>query len=185
MGKKYLIYIIGASILFIILDVFSRFLFQQNWFNKVELKYEMGVFEISALILSSVITIYLGLYITKRLTEKRYEKELLLSDLININKAVEEMEKTLEEQNTVPLQFILDLSGRISKDLTKFIDSSRIFETNINNTEIESFYQSLYGKVTDIDGTETPIDFLGPSLLNEFKDFYSSIKKTIHRVNCS
>lgn len=79
MGQNKIICII-ASIILLLIGYWGAGLLHTGWV----FDYTVEPMDIINLIVTVVVSVYVAWYITKRLTEERFEKELVISDLKDI-----------------------------------------------------------------------------------------------------
>jgi hypothetical protein len=182
MGKKikYFLFIF----LFIALDIFSRFLFKQSWFSKITLSNEVNPFDILSLIVSSVVAIWLGRYISKKLSAQRFEKEYLISDIKKIEDEIHIIENKLQSSN-IELQTILDLLLKFKLYIDRFSKTINIFGiTNINATKLNNYYNLLYQKTTNTESDIFNIDeAVQIEITNICSSFILETRQMIFKIN--
>lgn len=151
MGNKIIIGIlIGVS--FILLNIFSRFLYNQSWYSNSSLAKELNPFEIISLVVTTVVTIWLGWYVSKKITEQRYEKEYVITDLKKIEEEIEFIERNLQFPN-IEIQTLLDHLNKLKICIDRFSKTAEIFQIScVNNVELENIYRKLYTKTTNLEG---------------------------------
>ena len=62
MGKRIALYVLIAAGL-VCLDIFSRYLYSQSWLSSFTLNKQVDPIAVFALIISSLVTIWLGVYV--------------------------------------------------------------------------------------------------------------------------
>ena len=170
MGKN-LIYFISIPILLVI-DIFARFLYAKSWFSNVELSKEISPVELLSIIMSAIVAIWLGWYITRKLSAQRFQKEYLISDIKKIEDEVLYIEDKMQGSN-IELQNVLDLLSKFKLYIDRFAKTIDIFQvTTINSSKLTKDYYRLYTKTTDTEGNLFTID---ESMRIEINSICSSI----------
>ena len=95
MAKKIIYFF---SILFLLLSTFylGLFIVREDWFASLDADTNLNPVEPMGIIVSAALTIWIGWYITKKLTEQRFEKEYLIKDLATIEQKVDELSSTFQ-----------------------------------------------------------------------------------------
>jgi len=157
MGKN-LIYFLLAIPSLIVIDIFSRFLFAKSWLSNIKLSNEVDPMNIFSTLISAFVAIWLGWYITRKLSAQRFEKEYIISDIKKIEEELFLIEKKLEVTK-IDLQTVLELLSRFNLYIDRFSKTIDIFKvTSINATNLSSAYQKLYLKTTNTEGDQLNID---------------------------
>jgi len=146
-------------IIFILLNIFSRFLYDQSWFSKSTFKNDLDPYTIISLIVTTMVTIWLGLYVSKKITEQRYEKEFIISDLIRIEEEIKSLERKLSSTST-DLQSLIIKLNKINTYIERFAMTVEIInaESVLRKNILEGNYMKLYKKTTDLDGDQLNIN---------------------------
>lgn len=152
MGKK-IIFFLGGCLIFIALHCFSRFIYNQSWFGETSLDTQVNPFDIITLIINSGLTVWLGIYIAKKLTEQRYQKEYLMDDLKKIENYVYDIDKAIEISSTISLDQLLDHCNKIKVSISRFEQTLNIFNISDYNTiALNSQFVNLYSEITNLPG---------------------------------
>jgi hypothetical protein len=158
MGKKVIIGILTIPIL-ILLFLFFRILYCQSWLTRATISTEIVPLDVFNLIITSGLTLFLAWYITKRLTEQRYEKEYIIEDLKNIEEQINYIERLTGDIQTIQLQPLLEIFNKLQNHIERFNKTSEVFNISCKDSlSLSSNYNSLYKKATDIDGLQLDID---------------------------
>jgi len=183
MGKN-IIYIPLVIILFIILDIFSRFLYAQSWLSTAVLTNEVNPIEILSLIISAAIAIWLGWYISKKLTAQRFEKEYIISDIKKIEEEITSIEKKMQDSN-IELQTLLDLLSKFKVYIDRFSKTIDIFQVkSINTSKLCKYYSLLYRRTTDTESDIFNIDEIAQIDVNNIcSGFLIETRKMIFIIN--
>ena len=158
MAKKIILPIIIIGIL-ILIFLFFRLLYWHSWFSTITVSHELVPLDVFNLITTSIITIFLAWYITKKLTEQRYEKEFVIGDLKNIEEQINYIERITSDIQSIQLQPILDLFTKLQTHIERFNKTIEILQIPCSESnKLNSYYYSLYKKATDVDGLQLDID---------------------------
>lgn len=104
---------IALSILLLLYIVirFATFLQLSGWTERATVNYEIVPVDVIDLIVTSAVTIGVGYYIVKRLSEQRFEKEMLIEDLRRIEEKVSSIEHAFDSHEELDISVV---SGDIS-----------------------------------------------------------------------
>ncbi len=183
MGKKIAL-VFSLVVSFVLLNVFARFLYSQTWFSTTSFSKELDPFDIITLVVTTAVTVWLGLYVSKKITEQRFEKEYVINDLKHIEEEINHIEKNMQSRE-MDIQSILDLLNKLNIYIERFSKTIEIFEiTCIEVNGLNKAYKKLYKKTTNIDGSQLVLD--GP-IRNEINkvcsDFIIKTREMIKTVN--
>lgn len=183
MGKK-IVFALCILISLILLDIFSRFLYEQSWFSSFRFSKDLDPFDVITLVCTSLLTIWLGWYVSRKITEQRYEKEYIITDLKRIEEEINQIEKSMES-SSIELQTLLNLLIKLKTNIDRFSKTVEIFNIScIEAKSLESFYTNLYKKTTNLEGTFLPS---GDPIRNEINqvcaDFVIKTREMIFKVN--
>lgn len=169
---------------FILLNLFTRFLYSQSWFGTTTFSKELNPFDIISLIVSSIVTIWLGWYVSKKLTEQRYQKEYIINDLKQIEEEISFIEKNIMFSST-DLQTQLDILNRLNNYIDKFSKTIQIFQIKyLDITELLNNYTILYKKTTNLESTQLSMDDAIRYEINKVcNDFIVETRKLIFKIN--
>lgn len=170
---------------FIGLDIFCRFLYSQTWFGTFTFNQALDPFDIIALVVTSVITIWLGRYISKKLTEERYQKEYIITDLKNIESEVEALQRDLLSASTVDIDRLLQHLNTLANSISKFKKTLAIFETKCNNTsDLERRFRALYINVTNLGGTQLVLTAVNKNQIDsQCNELIVSSRSIVREIN--
>jgi len=94
--------IVLGIMLFIVttmLFFFIRTLYCQGWLSTIIFSKEIAPLDVINIFISGGIAVWLGTYITKKLTEQRFMKEFIIKDICRIEEQVELFEKLINTNN--------------------------------------------------------------------------------------
>ena len=172
-------------IILILIDIFSRFLYAQSWFSSSTFKKELDPFIIFSLIVTTLLTLWLGWYVSKKFTEQRYEKEFIITDLKQIEEEIKYLERNLLS-SSLDIQNVLGMLIKLKIYIDRFSMTIEIFKisTLAEVKVLDDNYKKLYKKTTDIDGN---ILILDSHLRNEISQVCSKLiggtRQMIFKIN--
>ncbi len=171
MGKN-LVYFLIAIPFLIVIDIFSRYLYAQSWLSNVILSNNVDPIAILGIVVSATVAVWLGWYITKKLSAQRFQKEYLITDIKQIEAEISFIERKMQASD-IELQTILELLNKFKLYIDRFSKTIDIFQiTSINSTKLAENYNRLYSKTTNTEGDQLNID---ESVRIEINDICSSI----------
>lgn len=157
--KKTLIIFIIITLSFVLIH-FARILLGLLFFCEID--YKIDAIDYIGLVVSTVVTLWIGWYVTKRLTEQRFEKDFLINDLKSMEKLVHDIENVFDSSTSVDISYIssqIDSLQLIKSRLESTLELMRISDietTKINNLIIDFFslttdYETQYILVKEVD----------------------------------
>ncbi len=182
--KTFLTAILLIIPLLVIIDVFSRFLYKKSWFSTVQLAKEVDPVSIFSIVVSAFVAIWLGWYITRKLSAQRFQKEYLISDIKKIEEQILSIEDKMQVSN-IELQTVLELLNKFKVYIDRFSSTITIFQvSSINASKLCNNFNKLYSATTDTEGDCFEID---ESIRIEINEICSSIiietRKMIYTIN--
>lgn len=183
MGNKLLI-LIFLPISFILLNIFSRFIYEQNWFGTFGIQKEVNPFDIISLLITSVVTYFIAVSVTKRLANHRYYKDYLIEDLKQIEIEINKLEANLISNN-IDLQVVIEKMTTISISIYKFKKTVEIFNLKkIDVKAVEDQYKKLYQVSTNTEGVYLEInEVINKELKTISSDLIIAIRRQIAIIN--
>ena len=184
MGKK-----VGFSIALILglilVDVFARFIYSQSWYGDTKLSKEVDPFDIITLVVTTVVTLWLGWYVAKKVTEQRYQKEYIISDLKQIEEEIKMVERSIENSKEVELQVGIALSSKLKRFIDRFSMTVEVFKiTTINVELLNQNHKRLYIKFTNLEGDKLILDETNRNEIHHiFSDLIMTTRKMIFNIN--
>lgn len=154
MGKKIIIGLL-LFIALILINIFSRFLYAQSWFSSSSFKKELDPFAIISLIVTTLVTLWLAWYVSKKVTEQRYEKEFFISDLKQIEEEIKFLERSLIS-SSIDLQSLLCILIKLKIYIDRFSNTAEIFKITavLKVQTLDNYYTKLYKITTDLEGNQ-------------------------------
>ncbi len=182
---KKITFALVAITTFILLNIFSRFLYSQSWFSTTTFSKELNPFEIITLVVTTLVTIWLGWFVSKKLTEQRYQKEYIINDLKIIEEEINFIEKSIQ-YSTVDLQTLLGLLNKLKTYLERFSKTIEIFEIkSVDALNLNEIYIKLYEKTTDIESNQLSLNDTNRNEIYKIcNDFIITTRKMIFTINC-
>ena len=113
------------SIVAMMLFFFIRALYCQSWFSTITFSKEIVPLDIINIFISGGIAIWLGYYITKKITEQRFLKEFIIKDIYRIEEQVEVFEKLINTNN-VQLQSIFNELHDLKHKIDRFDRTAKL-----------------------------------------------------------
>ena len=180
MKRKVVIGII-VSIIAIVLFIFFRALYCQYWFSSIVFSNEIAPLDVFNILFSGTIAIWLGWYITKKLTEQRFLKEFIIKDIYRIEEQIESFEK-MTQNNKLELQTIFNELHELRNKIERFEKTTAI--THFSSSEItnlSNYHKELF-KITTTDTVFKPID--SKNQINQIcNSFILSLRKMVLEIN--
>lgn len=172
-----LLIVVVATFLFL----FIRALYCQYWFSSFVLSKEIAPLDVFNVFFSGGIAIWLGWYITKKLSEQRFLKEFVIKDIYRIEEQIEAFEK-MSRSNTLELQTVFNELHELRNKIDRFERTARLTHypiKEINN--LKKYHTELY-KVTTTENLFDP-----RNCRNEINTicggFVLSLRKIVCEVN--
>ncbi len=146
---------------------FLRFLCRASWLERMVVDYTVSPVDVVSLIVSAVVTIWIGWYIAKKLTEQRFEKDLLINDLRQIEENVTRIKQTFENSTRVDISLIASQVGIIHQLKQRFCDTNGLMNKDVSVAKLDSAINELYQYTTDFDMNYVLPENVNQVLLNQ------------------
>lgn len=171
-------------IAFVLLNIFSRCLYEESWFSSTTFAKELNPFDIITLIVTTIVTLWLGWYVSKKLTEQRYQKEYIITDLKKIEEEINYIERVMES-TTLDLQTLLGVLNKLKIYIDRFSKTIDVFQiSSIDSKELNKYYTKLFIKSTDLDGDKLDLDEVNRNEINQVSaEFIIVIREMIFTIN--
>ncbi len=181
---KKIVIVILAIISLALIDVFSRFLYAQSWFSTTTFSKELDPFDILSLIVTTIVTFWFGWYISKKLTEQRYQKEYVINDLKQIEEELCYIERSMQSSN-IDLENLLDNLNKLNTYIKRFCKTVEIFKiSTIDVKNLNKFYNLLYSKTTNVESSQLVLDATNRNEINQVcADFVIETRGMIFTIN--
>lgn len=144
---------ISLIIVALALFFFLRLLYVQAWFYNMSLDYHLVPIDVINLFVSGGITIWIGYYIVKKLSEQRFEKEMLINDLRLIEQEVNSIGSLFQTSTRVDIAHISSKINTIENIIDRFISTitiSTIVPIKSTDSLRKAFY-ILYASATNLE----------------------------------
>lgn len=150
---KFLISLCLIVITVIVLFLFGCFLSINAWFQNLQVDYKLVPIDVFSLIVSSAITIWVGYYVVKKLSEQRFEKEMLINDLRLIEQEIQGIETIFETSENVDVTLVSGKMNAIKHLLDRFTYTVKLSEHGVDNEiqPINEAFNNLYLAATNFD----------------------------------
>jgi hypothetical protein len=138
--------IFGLLALFVFIFLFStiRTMYCQQWFNSFIFSKEINPLDIFNLIISSAVTVWLGWYISKKLTEQRFLKEFIIKDICKIEEQIDFFE-VLIRTNNADLSPIFNELNILKHRIERFEKISKLTNFWCNNiNDLNNYHTKLF-----------------------------------------
>lgn len=124
------------------------FMYNESWFTLLTAETSLNPIEPLGIIISAVLTIWIGWYITKKLTEQRFEKEYLIKDLALIEQKVNDLNDLFQTSSEVDLTYVAAKNSEIQGVYSRLEETLKI--ANIENkSELSNSIKNLYQCTTN------------------------------------
>lgn len=148
---------------------------------------KINIFDVINLCITSSIAIAIGWYITKKITEIRYEKEYIIDEIFSLSKQFKDIEVMTNSHQEIELSSILPKLTDLALKLEKLANTIEIFnlhKEDLNNLKNER--SELHIALTNTDGRVLILDqFKKTELKTIFNKFDCDIKRFVHNINNS
>lgn len=151
-GLIILLIICSSFLLIYFIRLFCGFIFIS------EIDYSVNAFEYVSLIITSFLTLIVAWYITKRLTEQRFEKDFLINDLKSIEEIVHSIEDLLETSSSINITHMASKINSIfmlKNRMKEAIELTSLFGIDIRS--LENSINDLFTSATNFDAQDVPI----------------------------
>lgn len=178
--------LVGLCVSFIglFIFIFVRSLYCNFWFANIKYDQVVAPLNVLNLIVSAGIALWLGYYITKKLTEQRFIKEFIITD---INKIEEELDnfKSIMSGNNVELETAFVSLNRLNHKIENVDKTAKLIDFSPNEIqEIKLLYYKLYRIATTTDSS-TSIQTVNTrySLEPIYSEFSHSLRTIVFLLN--
>lgn len=150
-----------------------------------EIDYSVNAFEYVSLILSSFLTILVAWYITKRITEQRFEKDFLINDLKSIEDIVHNIENILETSSSINITYIASRINSIFMLKDRMKEAIELTSlSNMDITPLENSINDLFTSATDFDAQDVPISEVDiPEIQQRCSNLIKETRNLIIEIN--
>ena len=172
--------LIGTAIIF----MFVRSLYSVDWFNTFEYDKKVSPFDVFNLIISTIVAIGLGYYITKKLTEERFMKEYLISDIEKVENELENIE-TIFNAKHVELMTVFNAVNKLSHKIERIENTAKLIDFKTKEiSKLKELNTNLFASATATDEASSINTYQTHLQLEPiYNDISVCLKKIVHRVN--
>lgn len=131
---------------------------QKQWFCNIQYSTEISPVDIVNIAMTAIIAIWLGVYVTRKISEQRFIKEFIISDIYRIEESLTSIGLLLKNNND-DLSVLFD-NLHILRTKIDVLDKTSKF-ANIHGLPIEKLlteHGQLYVESTDVDGDLVDIE---------------------------
>ena len=167
-----------------LLALFVVYLVSTKWFCSIVLSKDVVPLDLVALLLTSFVTIFLGYYITKKLTESRVEKDSLIQDLNRIESNMYTIQDMLK-YDTISIEQITNELNLMALSIKRFKQTLLIIgEKGVQTNSLEDHFFELYTLATNFDGNSQKVQDMPEGRILQYCDEVLIATRTlIHQVN--
>lgn len=177
MGQNKII-CITASIILLLIGYLGAGLLRTGWV----FDYTVEPMDIINLIVTVVVSVYVAWYITKRLTEERFEKELVISDLKDIEGEIKKILDAYEKSK--PGNVILPAINQLRILIDRFKKSVQLTASKkLDTAALDSSFIQFYRFATDYGAVDNVIDVDLPSVQNHGSNLIIEVRNLISTIN--
>ena len=177
MGQNKIIYII-ASIVLLLTGYLLAGLLRTSWV----FDYTIEPIDIINLIVTIVVSICVAWYITKGLAEERFEKELIISDLKDIEAEIKKIMNAYDGDN--PGSVILPAVNQLQILIERFKNSMRITSSkDIDVSVLDSAFRNFYGCATNYESESQVNEIDLPTVQNYGNNLIIEVRNLISTIN--
>lgn len=167
MVQKIVIFIVSV-LFFTILYLFVKFLYVMSWLNNLKIDYTITPINVISLIFSSVLTIWIGWYISKRLTEQRFEKEFLIRDLNSIETEIHYIESVFNSSTQVDISFVASKGNNIQLLKERFSATLKLMKiSSFDDKKLNEKTNALFTQTTNFDSPQILTSDIDIQLINQ------------------
>lgn len=168
-----------------LLVLFLVRLFSLHWFCKIEFERNLPPLDLISLLVTSLVTIFLGYYITKKLTESRIEKDSLIEDLKKIESYMYSVQDVLKNYKKVDVRQITTELEMAVLNISRFKNTLKIVgEKEIKTESLENSFFQLYTISTNFDGETAQVDDLASGkILQKSDQVLLEVRRLMHVIN--
>lgn len=185
MVKKTGIALSILALLYILIR-FTTFLQLSEWLERATLNYEIVPVDVIDLVVTSAVTIGVGYFIVKRLSEQRFEKEMLIEDLRRIEEKVSSIEHAFDSNTKLDLSLVSGELSTVRHLIDRFKHTLQMtgnpYVSDIE--QIDRAFNQLFRTATDFKSmTIEPKDVDKFAIISCASDVILKLREVIVRIN--
>lgn len=152
---------------------------------KNNISYQVNAIDYISMITSAIVTIWVGWFISKKLTENRFQKEFLIGDLKEIERNIHEIEDIFETSTSVDIMHISSKFSTLYSIENRFSETISIMNLSKNiSTNIREVITNLYEKATDFSSPNEYTNKLDiPEIKKRCNDIIIETRTLIIKIN--
>jgi hypothetical protein len=171
---------VGLGIILLVIAGMLFFFIRAVYCQAIVFSKEVAPLDIVNIFVSGAIAIWLGYYITKKLTEQRFLKEFIVKDIYRIEEQIESFEK-LVHTSDVELQFIFNELHDLKHKIERFERTAKLTPFTCSEVkDLNNCHTQLYRISTE--KTILPADSRN-ELQRICDDFVVCLRKIVCAIN--
>lgn len=182
--KYYIFIVVVVAVFLITIDIFCRFLYLKDWFGNAKLLDEIDPIAVITLVVSSIITVYVGIKIVKSFSEERYKKEYLIGELKLIESEIVSFESLISYAVSIDLDDLMKIMNKVNLYIERHSKTLDIFEVNVDNSILKSNFNQIYFIATNVSGSSL---IMNSGLRLQLNSYCSNVilesRRMIHVIN--
>lgn len=184
MAKKTIIFLAFFFGMIFLVEFFS-FLRCHYWLSTLDVDRTLNPLEVFNILITSTVTISVAWYISKKITEQRFEKELLIGDLKQVEKEVHSIEDIINNSDTIDVNLVLLKIGSIRNNIDRFESTVEILNLKGADTiDLNKSFNNLYSFSTDVDSIIVKSDTIDLAEINrKCSDVVVKTRKLLFQIN--
>lgn len=182
---KKCIYIGSGLFAIILFALFVKYLFCSNWFSEINLDHSISPLDLFNITITAFIAIWLGRYVTRKITEQRFIKEFVIADIYKIENLLDSIDKLTRSEQLEIETIFTELS--VLRNKIDIVQRTAVI-TEINNPAIENLtvlHSRLFNLATDADGDLVNLRQKKTEIDSLVRDFIISLREIICKINKS
>jgi hypothetical protein len=183
MGKRIIAFVAVTAFL-VMTAYFFRYLFVMSWLCNAKIDYTIVPLDVFSLLISSAITVWIGWYVAKKLTEQRFEKDFLISDLKQMEEEVHQIKRLFDSSSSIDVSHVALRISLLHQIKQKFCATYRLVANNISADELGKSINELFSLTTTSDSKTIIVDHIDAhELAQKINNIIINIRRLIVKVN--
>ena len=135
------------------------FVIEYAWIEQLKISYELVPVDAIGIIISSAITLWIGWFIAKKLTEQRFEKEYLIKDLNLIENKACELKALFQNSVSIDISYTSAVNNEIQSLFNRLSKTLEIAGmSSISMSDLSNCINELYRDTTDFDASQIAVE---------------------------
>lgn len=150
-----------SFILLILLSSFylMYFIIEYAWFEQLKINYELVPVDAIGIIISAALTLWIGWYIAKKLTEQRFEKEYLIKDLKLIENKACELKALFQNSSCIDISYVSAVNNEIQSLFNRLSKTIELADmSSVSMSDLSNSINELYRDTTDFDASQIAVE---------------------------